>query len=182
MALNDPTTGAVGPTTNIGTALNTAIPDTIDTRQLWDIIPQGTDGYYNLLNVYSQHIANLNGGSNADGTKILSYTNDNRNGESKNRMWMITPPKEQLPIEYTGIRELEPDNYALAYDPITKELHFGSDTPEALSFKVYVYTLSGKLIGTFLANERFSMQQFSNDVYIVKWNCGGKTKSVKFKK
>ena len=182
MALNDPTTGAVGPTTNIGTALNTAIPDTIDTRQLWDIIPQGTDGYYNLLNVYSQHIANLNGGSNADGTKIISYTNDNRNGESKNRMWMITPTKEQLPIEYTGIRELEPDNYALAYDPITKELHFGSDTPEALSFKVYVYTLSGKLIGTFLANERFSMQQFSDDVYIVKWNCGGKTKSVKFKK
>lgn len=182
MALNDPTTGAVGPTTNVGTALNTAIPDTIDTRQLWDIIPQGTDGYYNLLNVYSQHIANLNGGSNADGTKILSYTNDNRNGESKNRMWMITPTKEQLPVEYTGIRELEPDNYALAYDPITKELHFGSDTPEALSFKVYVYTLSGKLIGTFLANERFSMQQFSNDVYIVKWNCGGKTKSVKFKK
>ncbi len=182
MALNDPTTGAVGPTTNVGTALNTAIPDTIDTRQLWDIIPQGTDGYYNLLNVYSQHIANLNGGSNADGTKILSYTNDNRNGESKNRLWMITPTKEQLPIEYTGIRELEPDNYALAYDPITKELHFGSDTPEALSFKVYVYTLSGKLIGKFLANERFSIQQFSDDVYIVKWNCGGKTKSVKFKK
>lgn len=181
-ALNDPTTGAVGPTTNVGTPLNTAIPDTVDTRQLWDIIPQGTDGYYNLMNVYSQHIANLNGGSNADGTNIISYTNDNRNGESKNRLWMITPTDEQLPIEYTGIRELEPDNYALAYDPITRELHFGSDTPEALSFKVYVYTLSGKLIGTFYANDRFSMQQYPDDVYIVTWNCGGITKSVKFKK
>ena len=181
-ALNDPTTGAVGPTTNVGTPLNTAIPDTVDTRQLWDIVPQGTDGYYNLLNVYSQHIANLNGGSNADGTSIISYTNDNRNGESKNRLWMITPTDEQLPIEYTGIRELEPDNYVLAYDPITRELHFGSDTPEALSFKVYVYTLSGKLIGTFYANDRFSMQQYPDDVYIVKWNCGDKTKSIKFKK
>ena len=182
LALNDPTTGAVGPTTNVGTPLNTAIPDTVDTRQLWDIIPQGTDGYYNLLNVYSQHIANLNGGSNADGTSIISYTNDNRNGESKNRLWMITPTDEQLPIEYTGIRELEPDNYALAYDPITRELHFGSDTPEALSFKVYVYTLSGKLIGTFYASDRFSMQQYPDDVYIVTWNCDGKTKSVKFNK
>ena len=181
-ALNDPTTGAVGPTTNVGTPLNTAIPDTVDTRQLWDIVPQGTDGYYNLLNVYSQHIANLNGGSNADGTNIISYTNDNRNGESKNRLWMITPTDEQLPIEYTGIRELEPDNYALAYDPITRELHFGSDTPEALSFKVYVYTLSGKLIGTFYASDRFSMQQYPDDVYIVTWNCGGITKNVKFKK
>ena len=181
-ALNDPTTGAVGPTTNVGTPLNTAIPDTVDTRQLWDIVPQGTDGYYNLLNVYSQHIANLNGGSNADGTNIISYTNDNRNGESKNRLWMITPTDEQLPIEYTGIRELEPDNYVLAYDPITRELHFGSDTPEALSFKVYVYTLSGKLIGTFYASDRFSMQHYPDDVYIVTWNCGGITKSLKFKK
>ena len=181
-ALNDPTTGDVGPTINVGTALNVATPDTLDTRQLWDIIPQGYDGYYNLLNVYTQHIANLNGGSSADGTKILSYTNDARNGESKNRLWMIVPTHEPLPEEYTGIRDVEPTNYALAFDPITNELHFASDTPEALNFKAYVYTLSGQMIGSFMTNERFSMSQQPKGTYIISWKCGDKARSVKFGK
>ena len=179
-ALNDPTIGDVGPTINVGTALNVATPDTLDTRQLWDIIPQGYDGYYNLLNVYTQHIANLNGGSYADGTKILSYTNDARNVDSKNRLWMIIPTQEPLPDEFTGIRDVEPTNYALAFDPLSNELHFASDTPEALSFKVYVYTLSGQKIGSFMANERFSMSQQPKGTYIITWTCNGKTRSVKF--
>lgn len=182
LALNDPTTGDVGPTINVGTPLNVTPPDTLDTRQLWDIIPQGTDGYYNLMNAYTQHIANLSGGNYSDGTQILSYSNDSRNGESKNRLWLITPTKEQIPIEYTGIREIEPEDYALAYDPLTQELHFGSATPEALSFTVHLYSLEGKLIGTFIANERFPMAQQPHGIYIVTWQCGGKTRSVKFGK
>ena len=181
-ALNDPTIGDVGPTINVGTALNVATPDTLDTRQLWDIIPQGYDGYYNLLNVYTQHIANLNGGSHADGTKILSYTNDARNVDSKNRLWMIVPTQEPLPEEFTGIRDVEPTNYVLAFDPLTNELHFASDTPEALSFKVHVYTLSGQMIGSFMANERFSMLQQPKGTYIISWKCGNKTRSVKYGK
>lgn len=180
MALNDPTIGNVGPTVNLGTPLNTAVPDTLDTRQLWDFLPQGTDGYYNLLNVYSQHIANLSGGNSADGTAILSYSNDGRNGESKNRLWLITPTQEPLPEEYTGIQDIEPANYALAYDPLSQELHFGSDTPDVLSFQVHIYTLSGKRIGTFTANERFSMSKHPKGTYIITWTCNRKTRSVKF--
>ena len=40
-ALNDPS-----PTANVGTQLGLAEVDTTDTRQLWDIMPQGTEGYY----------------------------------------------------------------------------------------------------------------------------------------
>lgn len=182
LALNDPTTGSVGPTTNVGTPLNVASPDTLDERQLWDIVPQGTDGYYNLMNVHTQHIANLNGGNFADGTAILSYTNDSRNGTSKNRLWHITPTRQQIPAEYTGIREVEPEDYALAFDPLTQELHFGSATPDALTFPVYVYTTAGRHVGTFTANNRFPMSQQPIGIYIITWKCGGKTRSVKLQK
>lgn len=181
-ALNDPTTGNVGPTTNVGTALNTVKPDSLDTRQLWDLLPQGYDGYYNLLNVYTQHIANLNGGNSADGTSILSYTNDARNGESLNRLWLITPTQEPLPEEYTDIHDIEPDNYVLAFDPLSHELHFASDTPDALSFRVDIFTISGNRIGSFMANEHFSLLQHPKGTYIVTWKTGGKTRSVKFQK
>jgi hypothetical protein len=93
---------------------------------------------------------------------------------------MIIPTQEPLPEEFTGIREIEPTNYVLAFDPLSNELHFASDTPEALSFKVHVYTLSGQMIGSFMANERFSMSQQPKGTYIITWTCNGKTRSVKF--
>jgi hypothetical protein len=181
MALNDPTVGSTTPTTNVGTQLNTATPDASDPRQQWQLIPQGTKGYYNLLNQHTQHIANLNGGSSNDGTSILSYTNNSRNGESENRLWYIVTNGE-LPQELTGIESIEPDAYALAYNSSTQELHFGSETPEALSFTVRVHAASGQLVGTFLASDRFSMSAHPSGIYIVSWSVGGKTRSVKFRK
>lgn len=180
-ALNDPTEGAVGPSTNVGTQLNTATPDDTDERQLWNIIPQGTAGYYNLENVYSQHIANLQGGSNADYTSILSYASDSRNGESQNRLWYIVSNGE-LPATPTSIREVEPEEYALAYNPQTQVLHFGSETPEALTFNVSVMAINGIQVGTFRANEEFSMSALPSGVYVVTWTAGGQTRSIKFRK
>ena len=89
LALNDPTEGVSTATTNTGTQLNVVEPNPEDERQLWIITPQGTQGYYNLTNVYTQHTANLNGGSSANGTSILSYTTDARNASSMNRLWYI---------------------------------------------------------------------------------------------
>ena len=71
--------------------------DTTDTRQLWDIMPQGTDGYYNLRNVHTNHIANLSGGSSDAFAGILSYTNDSRNGTSKNRLWYFAKGEKLSP-------------------------------------------------------------------------------------
>lgn len=182
LALNDPTVGTSTPTTNIGTQLNVVQRDTTDTNQLWEIIPQGTEGYYNLLNVSTQHIANLNGGNSSDGTSILSYTNDYRNGESLNRLWYFIPTKEAIPEEYTGIKEHEPENYALAYNPTNQYLHFGADRREELNFVVYVYSVNGAKIGTFKADEEFSMLNQPSGTYIVTWRCGNKTRNVKFQK
>lgn len=180
-ALNDPTQGSAGPTTNVGTQLNTAPEDSLDERQLWDIVPQGTEGWYNLLNLHTQHIANLSGGNAADGTAILSYTNDSRNGESRNRLWFFTPTRTAIPEELTGIRDIEPADYALAYNPVSQELHFGAEEPDLLQrFTARVYTANGLLIGTFRADERFDMSALPRGVYIVAWQCGGQKRSAKF--
>ena len=179
-ALNDPTQGTSTATTNVGTQLNVTTPNATDARQQWQFVPQGTKGYYNLLNRYTQHIANLQGGSATNGTAILSYTNDDRNGTSENRLWMVSA-NGKLPDEITGIDVVEPEDYALAYNPATGELHFGSETPERLSFAVNVYNAGGQLIGTFRASERFQMNAQPAGIYVVSWTVGGKTRSVKFK-
>lgn len=181
LALNDPTVGDVGPTVNVGTQLNVAAPDDADPRQLWDLLPQGTAGHYNLMNKYTQHVANLSGGSSNDNASILSYTNDGRNSTSKNRLWRIIPGGE-LPESITGITDIEPEEYALAYNRVTQRLHFGSETPQRLNFKVSVYTAGGTKVADFIAADGYDMSPSPSGVYIVRWTAGGNSRSVKFRK
>ena len=180
-ALNDPTEGEVGPTTNVGKQLNIAECNEHDERQLWDIIPQGDGGYYNLLNIYTQHIANLNGGSSNDYTPILSYTNDERNGSSSNRLWYIRVNGDIETDIVDAKKVTEPEEYALAYNPQAKVLHFGSATPEALTFMVRVYNSNGQLVGSFRADESYAMSTHPNGIYIASWTVSGKTRSAKFR-
>ncbi len=97
LALNDPTIGQSTATTNVGTQLNLVNPNPNDDRQLWVLTPQGTQGYYNITNVYTNHTANLNGGNAANGTSVISYTTDNRNETSTNRLWYIKKTTVRLP-------------------------------------------------------------------------------------
>jgi hypothetical protein len=177
MALSDPTIGEVGPTVNVGTTLATAEPDTLDDRQLWTLTPQGTKGYYNLTNKYTQHTANLNGGSAANGALILSYTTDSRNSVSNNRLWYIVAG-EELPV-INNIADIEPVEYALAYNQGSKTLHFGSETPEQLTFNVRIYNLNGICVRTFVANEECNVSDLPDGIYSVTWKCGNKSRSVK---
>ncbi len=182
LALNDPTEGDAGPTTNVGTTLNLAVPDDLDLRQLWSLVPQGNGGCYNLLNAYTQHVANLSGGSAEDYTPILSYTNDERNGVSQNRLWNIKPTVELPEDVITGIAMAEPEEYALAYNPHSHLLHFGSSTPEQLDFTVAVYAADGRKIATFNAAEGYDMNPAPSGNYIVVWKAGNSIRSVKFKR
>lgn len=181
MALNDPTQGEATATTNVGTQLNVAPIDASDERQLWDLLPQGIEGYYNLLNVSTQHVANLQGGNSADGTPVLSYTNDERNASSTNRLWYLVPTTTPLP-DLSHIRQVEPDAYALAYNADAQQLHFGSEMPSQLSFAVSVHDAAGRRVGTFRADESFSMSSLPSGIYIVSWSAGGRQRSVKFVK
>lgn len=179
LALTDPTQGATTPTTNVGTPLAVAAPDGGDPRQQWEIVPQGREGRFNLLNVATQHIANLSGGSYAEGTPLLSYTNDSRNATSSNRLFLLEPDRDR-PLSVDALPSGETADYALAYDPFTRELHFAADDAAALGFTARVFDLSGRPLGSFRSDGRFSMASAPAGVYVVVWQLRGRTHSVKF--
>ena len=184
LALNDPTEGTATATTNTGARLNVEEPDEENPRQHWYFTPQGTAGYYNLTNRYTDHTANLSGGSSSNGTSIISYTTDDRNTSSTNRLWYIIADEEIIEPYVNGIDDMsiEPEEYALAYDPQTQTLHFGSATPDQLTFMVNVYSLSGTKVAQFRADERCSISHLPSSTYIISWTVGGKTRSAKVKK
>lgn len=186
LALNDPTIGECTETTNLNTQLNVDEADPENPRQLWTIKPQGTQGYYNLINVYSKHTANLSGGSNNNGTKILSYETTDRNATSVNRLWYIVKSKIPLPEEPpTGIRDINSNvstDYALVYNSQEQTLRFAGEDPSQLTFKVNIYTASGMLIDSFHANQVYSVADLPSNVYIVSWMTNGKMRSAKFTK
>lgn len=78
-----------------------------------------------------------------------------------------------------GIAYVEPDEYALAYDARGSILHFGSATPEFLTFPVMIYSMNGSLVGTFIASEKYSTAKLVRGTYIITWNVGGKKRSAK---
>lgn len=197
LALNDPTPGTSTETTNVGTQLNVVASNSSNSRQLWTITPQGTAGYYNLTNKYTRHTANLNGGNSDNGTQIMSYTTDSRNSISYNRLWYIVadseieiiepepepepeePEPEEPEPEPDMIAHVEPLEYALGYNPDTKVLHFGSETPEQLTFMAYIYAANGNLVRTFKADEECSVADLPHSIYIIRWKVGGKVRSTK---
>lgn len=180
LALTDPTVGASTATTNTGTALALAVRDDGDDRQAWQLVPQGTDGLYNLTNIHTQHTANLSGGNSADGTRILSYTTDGRNSSSNNRLWRFEAT-DTIPVVPEAITSptVEPEEYALAYDPVHHRLHFASATPEALTFEAMLYNADGRLVARFNASDAYDTQSLPSGLYLIKWTVDNHLRSAK---
>lgn len=176
-ALTDGSPAGSSATTQVGTALSVSAPDSASTKQQWDIVAQA-DGRYNIVSRWSQHAANLSGGNAADGTRIVSYTSDERNATSANRLWRIEVVATDID---DAISHVETD-YALAYDTQTHFLHFGADAPMALSFPVVVYDQHGRRRATFRASDGCSLSSLPNGVYIVSWRHDGRQRCVKLTK
>lgn len=77
------------------------------------------------------------------------------------------------------IAQVEPTEYALGYNPDTRVLHFGSETPEQLTFNVHVFSTNGTLVKSFKANEECSIADLPHAIYIIRWKVGGKVRSTK---
>ena len=176
-ALADPTPAGSTATTMTGSHLCLAEADSTDIHQQWDIVRQ-SNNQYNLVSLWSQHAANLNGGNASNGTPIVSYTSDDRNTSSTNRLWNIVKAGSVID---TGIDDVYGD-YALAYDPTTSRLHFGGERPEGLVFMVNVYNAAGRLIGSFRATDDFSLQSYPTGIYIISWKAGQRQHRIKLVK
>lgn len=176
-ALSDPSPAGTTATTDTGGRLMVEEPDSADARQHWTMVKQG-DGRYNIISRWSEHAANLQGGNSADGTPVISYTSDERNSSSANRLWLI---EEVAKVVDVGIRDMEQD-YALAYDAASGRLHFGAEQRDDLTFLVMVYDASGRRIASFRASEDFNMLPYPAGLYIVSWRYLGRQHSVKLMK
>ena len=176
-ALNDPTPGQPEPTTLTGTQLNTAEADSTDTRQQWNIISQ-PNNRFNLVNHYSGHAANLSGGGSSNGTPILSYTSDERNAYSNNRLWTLQDVDYVVPTDI-NLPNLAETDYALAYDTETQHLHFGTDDPTILNFKVSVYNRQGHLIRIFSAATGSTLADLPNGLYLISWTAQRRQHTIK---
>ena len=175
-ALSDPSPKGSTATTNVGGNLALALPDSTDLRQQWNFVAQADD-YYNIISRWSGHAANLNSGNAADGTRVISYTSNERDKLSSNRLWL---PVVAGTMD-TGI-ETPTMDYALAYDDANGRLHFGAENLQQLTFTVGVYNVKGHRVGTFRACDDFNMLPYPAGLYIVTWSENGRKHSVKLKK
>ena len=128
-----------------------------------------------MNNRKTHHTANLSKGNPNNGTSIQSYTNNERNATSDNRMWDICVV-DSIQGQETDLRRVEnvPMDYALAYNPTTHFLHFGADDPEQLSFIVDVYDQLGRRVMRFPARKGASVEHLPEGPYILTWYYRGK--------
>lgn len=180
MALNDPTIGACTPTTNTGAQLNVVEPNVLADAQLWEFVPQGTEGCYNLVNKRTQHTANLSGGGSVNGTRVISYITDSKNATSNNRLWNLLPDEQIEEDNVDGLGAETKTEYALFYKATNQELHFVSDKPMELTFRATVYNIKGEKEDTFEACRIYNISHLPQGVYIVRWQFEGKTHAIKF--
>ena len=68
------------------------------------------------------------------------------------------------------------------FHPAQQEVHFIAPDLGRLRFEARVFTLDGRRVGSFQADEAFSTRQLARGIYVVSWQYGGRTHSAKFEK
>ena len=163
--------------------LTVAEPDPSDERQLWDIVRNPSTGYCNLANLATGRIAINKGGYSRNDNPIISFTGNQLDATSGNRLWYFEKagPVESLPDAIRALPE-EAEEYALMFHPAQQEVHFIAPDLGRLRFEARVFTLDGRRVGSFQADEAFSTRQLARGIYVVSWQYGGRTHSAKFEK
>lgn len=156
MAFNDPS-----PTTAVGTALNVAEPNAADSRQWWQFVTVNENDNYNIINVYTEHAINNNGGRTDDGNSVVSYTSDDRNSVSNNRQWRITP--EELIPDYIPEEVKE----ALATTIAEAEAFLATVTEAQIGEGIFCYSEEQVDILRQMVNDAKTFESTVQDDYIL---------------
>lgn len=163
-----------------GDLLSTTQPDSMNRSQLWDFIPQGVGGYYNIKNVRTGRVAYNKDGMAMEGNPICNALSDDRDATSGNRQWqLMTVGKSVL----TPVESIEAQtDYVLAYSAEAQTLRFlCEDTDrERMNFTASLYNSSGMLMGHVPSTGTFSTASLPQGLYIVTWKFGGTSHSCKF--
>ena len=81
------------------------------------------------------------------------------------------------PIEYPSKMGAD---YILSFNQGENCLHFLSDRMDVLNFRVDIIDLGGRIIDYFYGYERYNTSKLKAGTYIIRWNDGDKTRSLKF--
>lgn len=163
-----------------GDLLSTTQPDSMNRSQLWDFIPQGVGGYYNIKNVRTGRVAYNKDGMAMEGNPICNALSDDRDATSGNRQWqLMTVGKSVL----TPVESIEAQtDYVLAYSTEAQTLRFLCEEVdrERMNFTASLYNSSGMLMGHVPSTGTFSTASLPQGLYIVTWKFGGTSHSCKF--
>ena len=163
-----------------GDLLSTTQPDSMNRSQLWDFIPQGVGGYYNIKNVRTGRVAYNKDGMAMEGNPICNALSEDRDATSGNRQWqLMTVGKSVL----TPVESIEAQtDYVLAYSAEAQTLRFLCEEVdrERMNFTASLYNSSGMLMGHVPSTGTFSTASLPQGLYIVTWKFGGTSHSCKF--
>lgn len=103
--------------------------------------------------------------------------------KGNNIRWQLVEPTNVIngihqPTDYASLVD-----YVLIYNKEMQTIRFASDDMHALAdVDVQVYTVGGRLLYTFKANEEQSVANLPSGTYLVHWTLGSTSRSVKFKR
>lgn len=167
-------------TYNAGSQLGLKKIDKQNDRQLWRFVP--TSGNYAIENKETLLAWNNSNGGTANGTQIISWTNNANNSFKTTRQWRIEEGEPVQDIE-TGIDMAESEvDYRVVYDRSSGQVGIQLALGEEAEGTIALYDMQGRLIGSGSIAEPLSMQDLPSAVYVLRWNVGSHSRSVKFHK
>lgn len=165
-----------------GAQLSQETPDENDPRQLWTVEPVNTGDVYVLINRNSNLVMNNSGGSTADGNRVITYTNDDRNLTSSNRQWYLEKSEAKENLSSLPEHSMPSTNYFVYYNPETQVIHFVAEDQSLIDTDVSLYATSGTKVGEFRSTGELSVADLPAGIYILRWMDGTQSRSVKFVK
>jgi hypothetical protein len=169
-----------GSTYRTGTQLSLATVDVADATQQWTLEAAGSDGGYVVANRQTGLAWNNRGGSTADGTAAISWTNDAQNAEKPTRQWR--PLIDGLRVSTSLSASAGPD-YRVTYSPADRHLHFRTvDAALLVGGRVTLYTTGGARVADYAAAPDIDLSALAAGVYLVTWQLGSVSGSAKVTK
>lgn len=118
-------------------------------------------------------------GDNQAGTPCVG----NAEEVAANVRWKLVRATNELENSIRPDGFISDIDYAVIYDRNLETLRFASDDMHVLSdVDVQIYTVGGRLLYTFKADEQLSVGALPRGTYIVRWTLGDVSRSVKFVK
>lgn len=156
-----------------------------DDAQKWTFVPTAQNGTFCIVNKLTNLAWNNSAGNDADGNRVISWTNDAQNANKPTRQWTFAKASVRE-IEDPGTTAVEaltmPKIYQVSYLPAEQMLRFVCQDGE-LSGSLKVYTLTGALVLDAPIATEVNVSSLPAGTLILSWEIPGQTpQTVKFQK